>query len=234
MAVRIEIISDVVCPWCFIGKRRLEEALRRVDAQVDVLWRPFQLNPDLPDTGVAREEYIRRKFGSAGPGLYARVAAVGETVGIPFAFERIARQPNTLRAHQLIALAEPGRQQDAVVETLFRAYFLEGADLTSAQTLAGLAVLISLYALTAIGYRTWNDGFTPNRVTIIGWNVLNIALLTLLLARQSRSNGQTWRQAMYETFALGAKAYLGWAVIVLVGLPWLFMWASEPINFWDR
>ena len=101
-------------------------------------------------------------------------------------------------------------------------------------TLAGLAVLISLYALTAIGYRTWNDGFTPNRVTIIGWNVLNIALLTLLLVRQSRSNGQTWRQAMYETFALGAKAYLGWAVIVLVGLPWLFMWASEPINFWGR
>ena len=144
MAVRIEIISDVVCPWCFIGKRRLEEALRQVDEPVEVLWRPFQLNPDLPDTGVAREEYIRRKFGSAGPGLYARVAAVGETVGIPFAFERIARQPNTLRAHQLIALAEPGRQQDAVVETLFRAYFLEGADLTSAQTLAGLAVQAGL------------------------------------------------------------------------------------------
>jgi hypothetical protein len=100
--------------------------------------------------------------------------------------------------------------------------------------LAGLAVLISLYALTAIGYRTWTDGFTPNRVTIIGWNVLNIALLTLLLARQYRSSAETWLQAMYETFALGAKAYLGWAVIVLLCLPWLFMWASEPINFWGR
>ena len=101
-------------------------------------------------------------------------------------------------------------------------------------TLAALAVLISLYALTAIGYRTWNDGFTPNRVTIIGWNILNIALLALLLARQYRSSAQTWLQAMYETFALGAKAYLGWAVIVLLCLPWLFMWASEPINFWGR
>lgn len=101
-------------------------------------------------------------------------------------------------------------------------------------TLAGLAVLISLYALTAIGYRTWNDGFTPNRVTIIGWNVLNIALLTLLLVRQFRSRAERWLQAMYETFALGAKAYLAWAVIVLLGLPWLFMWASEPINFWGR
>ncbi len=101
-------------------------------------------------------------------------------------------------------------------------------------TLVGLAVLISLYALTAIGYRTWNDGFTPNRVTIIGWNVLNIALLTLLLVRQARSSAERWLQAMYETFALGAKAYLAWAVIVLLGLPWLFMWASEPINFWGR
>lgn len=101
-------------------------------------------------------------------------------------------------------------------------------------TLAGLAVLISVYALTAIGYRTWNDGFTPNRVTIIGWNVLNIALLTLLLARQFRSSAERWLQAMYETFALGAKAYLAWAVIILLCLPWLFMWASEPINFWGR
>ncbi|MCE7983462.1 MAG: hypothetical protein DYG89_20000 [Caldilinea sp. CFX5] len=101
-------------------------------------------------------------------------------------------------------------------------------------TLAGLAVLISLYALTAIGYRTWNDGFTPNRVTIIGWNILNIALLTILLARQFRSGAERWLQAMYETFALGAKAYLAWAVIVLLCLPWLFMWASEPINFWGR
>lgn len=101
-------------------------------------------------------------------------------------------------------------------------------------TLAGLAVLISLYALTAIVYRTWADGFTPNRVTIIGWNILNIALLTLLLARQYRSNAQTWLQAMVETFALGAKAYVGWAIVVLLLLPWIFMWAQEPINFWGR
>jgi len=101
-------------------------------------------------------------------------------------------------------------------------------------TLAGLAVLISLYALTAIGYRTWADGFTPNRVTIIGWNLLNIALLTFLLVRQYRSDGQHWLPAMYETFALGAKAYLVWAVVILLGLPWVFMWVREPINFWGR
>lgn len=101
-------------------------------------------------------------------------------------------------------------------------------------TLAGLAVLISLYALTAIVYRTWNDGFTPNRVTVIGWNVLNIVLLLLLLIRQFRSNAQNWLQVMYDTFAQGAKAYLVWAVIVLLLMPWVFMWVQEPINFWGR
>jgi predicted DsbA family dithiol-disulfide isomerase len=144
MAVQIEIISDVVCPWCYIGKRRLEAALSRAGAQVEVTWRPFQLNPGLPEEGMEREAYVRRKFGAAGPGLYARVAAVGAAVGIPFAFERIARQPNTLAAHQLIALAAPGAQQDAMVETLFRAYFLEGADLTSRSVLTALAARAGL------------------------------------------------------------------------------------------
>jgi predicted DsbA family dithiol-disulfide isomerase len=144
MAVQIEIISDVVCPWCYIGKRRLEAALSRAGAQVEVTWRPFQLNPGLPQEGMEREAYVRRKFGAAGPGLYARVGAVGAAVGIPFAFERIARQPNTLAAHQLIALAAPGAQQDAMVETLFRAYFLEGADLTSHSVLTALAARAGL------------------------------------------------------------------------------------------
>jgi predicted DsbA family dithiol-disulfide isomerase len=139
MPVQIEIVSDVVCPWCFIGKRRLEQALARVQAKVEVVWRPFQLNPGLPEEGMERELYVQRKFGSAGPGVYARVAAVGASVGIPFAFERIVRQPNTVAAHQLIGLASRGARQDAMVETLFRGYFLEGADLTRRADLVSLA-----------------------------------------------------------------------------------------------
>jgi predicted DsbA family dithiol-disulfide isomerase len=139
MPVQIEIVSDVVCPWCFIGKRRLEQALARVQAEVEVVWRPFQLNPGLPEEGMERELYVQRKFGSAGPGVYARVAAVGASVGIPFAFERIVRQPNTVAAHQLIGLASRGARQDAMVETLFRGYFLEGADLTRRADLVSLA-----------------------------------------------------------------------------------------------
>jgi predicted DsbA family dithiol-disulfide isomerase len=139
MPVQIEVISDVVCPWCFIGKRRLEQALARLECEVAVAWRPFQLNPTLPDEGMERELYVQRKFGAAGPGVYARVAAVGASVGIDFAFERIVRQPNTVAAHQLIALASPGAQQDTMVETLFRAYFLEGIDLTRRANLVALA-----------------------------------------------------------------------------------------------
>jgi predicted DsbA family dithiol-disulfide isomerase len=144
MPVQIEIVSDVVCPWCYIGKRRLEQALERTRQPVAVTWRPFQLNPDIPESGIERAEYVRRKFGAAGASLYERVAAAGASVGIAFAFDRIVRQPNTTAAHQLIALADPGAEQDAMVEALFRAYFLEGADLTRRDTLVALATRAGL------------------------------------------------------------------------------------------
>ncbi|MFO1316796.1 MAG: DsbA family oxidoreductase [Burkholderiales bacterium] len=131
----IDVVSDVVCPWCFIGKRRLEAALARLreaepDLPVDVRWHPFQLNPDLPPEGTDRRRYLEAKFG--GPDrareIYARVEAAGRTAGIPFRFDAIERQPNTLDAHRLIAWAQSRREgdPDALVEGLFRAYFLEG------------------------------------------------------------------------------------------------------------
>ena len=100
--MNIDIISDVVCPWCYIGKRQIEAALalyaqqNRGADQPRVTWRPFQLNPQLPAEGMSREEYVVQKFGAArSKDTYARVAAVGADYGIPFAFDRIARQPNT-------------------------------------------------------------------------------------------------------------------------------------------
>ena len=144
MTVRIEVISDVVCPWCFIGKRRLERALELLrqaspQAEVEVIWHPFQLNPELPLEGIERSEYLARKFGSRAQDIYGRVTAVGRSVGIDFAFERIVRQPNTAPAHQLIALAQAKGRQDQMVEALFRAYFLEGVDLTRTPNLLALA-----------------------------------------------------------------------------------------------
>jgi predicted DsbA family dithiol-disulfide isomerase len=144
----IDVVSDVVCPWCYIGKRRLEAALARLreaepDLPVAVRWHPFQLNPDLPREGVDRRGYLEAKFG--GPAraqeIYARVSAAGATVGIPFAFDAIERQPNTLDAHRLIAWAQSRREgdPDALVERLFRAYFLDGRFLGDRETLVAVA-----------------------------------------------------------------------------------------------
>jgi predicted DsbA family dithiol-disulfide isomerase len=145
MTVRVDVISDVVCPWCYIGKRRLAQAVElfRESAgqtpELEVVWHPFQLNPQLPLEGITRSEYLARKFGSRAEDIYTRVSGVGRGVGINFAFERIVRQPNTVPAHQLIALAQLHGRQDDMVETLFRGYFLEGADLTQTDALVELA-----------------------------------------------------------------------------------------------
>jgi predicted DsbA family dithiol-disulfide isomerase len=147
-ALTVDVVSDVVCPWCFIGKRRLEAALSRLreaepDLPVEVRWHPFQLNPDLPREGIDRRQYLEAKFGGRerAAQIYARVSAAGETVGIPFAFDAIARQPNTIDAHRLVAWAQSRREgdPDALVEALFRAYFLEGRYVGDPDELVSLA-----------------------------------------------------------------------------------------------
>jgi predicted DsbA family dithiol-disulfide isomerase len=135
----IDVISDVICPWCFIGKRRLEKALG--DRPATVRWHPFQLNPDMPREGIDRRTYRIRKFGSWERSLEldARVAAAGLGEGIAFNFDRMARTPNTLDAHRIIWLAGERGVQDAMVEALFLAYFTDGRDLTDRVTLAEIA-----------------------------------------------------------------------------------------------
>ena len=108
------------------------------DVKPAVRWLPFQLNPDLPAGGIPRSEYIARKFGARG-NTYERVSKVGETVGIPFAFEKIKVQPNTVNAHRLLHYAEQQGAQDAVAEVLFEAYFINGANITDVDTLADVA-----------------------------------------------------------------------------------------------
>lgn len=137
MSLAVDVISDVICPWCYIGKRRLEKAIAALGRTVMVRWLPFQLNPTMPTEGVSRREYRTKKFGSweHSQELDARVVAVGQSEGIPFAFDRIERTPNTLDAHRLIRLAERQGVQDAVVEALFRAYFTEGRDISNRQAL---------------------------------------------------------------------------------------------------
>ena len=149
--ITVDIVSDTVCPWCYVGKRRFEEALARrpPDLEVYVGWRPFQLNPDMPPVGMDRKAYLAAKFGGderAGQ-IYSAIREAGASTGLDFDFDRMARQPNTLDSHRLIDRAgraagdsggRPGLQ-DAVVERLFRACFMEGRDIGDRETLVGLA-----------------------------------------------------------------------------------------------
>jgi len=134
----IDVISDVICPWCFIGKRRLEKALD--GRPVTVRWHLFQLNPDIPREGIERREYRIGKFGSWERSLkldaQVAVAALGE--GLTFNFDRQTRTPNTLDAHRVIWLASERRVQDVAAELLFKAYFTDGRDLSDRATLAEL------------------------------------------------------------------------------------------------
>ena len=138
--LRLEVASDVVCPWCYIGKRRLEKALEIVkdEVETELRWLPFQLNPGMPREGMPRAQYREAKFGSIERSrqLDARVIAEGRSEGIEFAFDRIERTPNTTAAHQLIALAQ---DQNRVVDALFRAYFEEARDIGDPAVLAQIA-----------------------------------------------------------------------------------------------
>ncbi|MBL8833088.1 MAG: DsbA family oxidoreductase [Rhodospirillales bacterium] len=152
--MRIDIVSDVICPWCFIGKRRLERALAaEPQGAIEVGWRPFQLNPDMPAEGMSRKDYLRAKFGDAGGGeRYKHVIAAGLEEGIPFAFDRMERTPNTVRAHRLNRFAERAGRQDAVVEALFAAYFIHARDVGDVDVLTDVAAGCGLDAEAVRAY----------------------------------------------------------------------------------
>ena len=144
MNLTVDVISDVICPWCFIGKRRLEKAIAALkgEHEVKVQWHPFQLTPTMPKEGVSRREYRIGKFGTweRSQELDSKLIAVGESEGIHFAFDRIERTPNTVDAHRLVGLADQHECQDAVMEGLFQAYFTQGRDISNRQTLVDVVV----------------------------------------------------------------------------------------------
>ncbi|MGZ8272942.1 MAG: DsbA family oxidoreductase [Burkholderiaceae bacterium] len=161
--VTIDVVSDVVCPWCYIGKRRLEAALGvRAGPRPEVRWHPFQLNPDIPLGGVDRRSYLETKFG--GPErareIYARVEAAGREVGIAFAFELIERQPNTVDVHRLIAWAQSiaSERVDGLVERLFKAYFTEGTNIGEIHELARLAGEVGYDTAAALAHLQSSEG----------------------------------------------------------------------------
>lgn len=140
--MQIDIVSDTVCPWCFIGKRRLEKALAlRPDMEFDIRWRAYRLDPTIPPEGVDRKQYMQAKFGN-NPNRQAMQEALkqaGDSEGIAFAFDKIARSPNTIDSHRLIRWAASAGVQNDVVERLFEAYFEEGRDIGNADVLIEIA-----------------------------------------------------------------------------------------------
>lgn len=146
--ISIEIYSDVMCPWCYVGKRRLERALGqlRERAQAQITWRPFQLNPTMPLDGMDRTAYLKAKFGNLENfgRMKEQLLAAGEEEEIPFAFDKIQRTPNTFAAHRLVWYAAQQRKQDQVVEALFHAYFIEGQNIGDLNIIAHAAVEVGL------------------------------------------------------------------------------------------
>ena len=137
----IDVISDVVCPWCYVGKRRLEQAVAAAEIPLVIRWRPYQLDPTIPPEGTPRRQYLEQKFGSAEriEQIHQTIRAAGAAEGIRFAFERIEVSPNTLDAHRLVRWADATGAQDRIVEALFRAYFIEGRDIGDRAVLAAIA-----------------------------------------------------------------------------------------------
>lgn len=151
----IDIIFDTVCPWCFIGKRRLEQALRsRPAAHPEIRWRPFLLNPEMPPEGIDRTAYLVRKFGSESRvrQIYGTIADAGQSVEINFAFDRIRHTPNTLNSHRLVRFAAEHGKADLAVEALFLNYFVNARDIGDVEVLMAIGRDLELDAGRLGGY----------------------------------------------------------------------------------
>jgi predicted DsbA family dithiol-disulfide isomerase len=150
-SISVDVVSDVACPWCYLGKRRLERAMSLApDVDVGVRWRPYRLDPTIPPEGISRNDYIVGKFGSleAVRAAHERLEEYGRAEGIDYRFDLIARSADTTNAHRLIKWAHAEGKEDAVVERLFAAYFSEGKDIGDTSVLAAVAADAGLDAVS--------------------------------------------------------------------------------------
>ena len=209
----IVIYSDVICPWCYVGKRRLEAALSSpgMETSVELAWRPFELNPDMPAEGMERSAYRARKFGAARSAeLDAAMAETGREAGIAFAFERMPRTPNTRLAHRLIWEADRQGRQGAVVDRLFRAYFEEGLDIGSGAVLESLATEAGLEAEGVKAALTGDESLKAvGELEQQGYAMgIQGVPFFILLAKYGISGAQPpefWREALPKIAAEGAS-----------------------------
>lgn len=204
----IDIVSDAICPWCYIGKRRLERALMQApQSEVRIGWRPFQLNPDMPPEGMDRKDYLRAKFGNdSGGKRYEQVIAAGREEGIAFAFDRIQRTPNTIVAHRLIRFSAGQNRQAELVERLFHGYFTEGLDIGDAGTLASLAEMVGIEKAKAVAFLASNeDDDTIRQEDAFARQIGIEGVPCFIINRQYAISGAQPPEAFLEVFDLARK-----------------------------
>jgi predicted DsbA family dithiol-disulfide isomerase len=190
-----DVVSDIICPWCYIGKRRLERALQSIaggERMFSVQWRPFQLMPEIPSTGRDRHAYREAKYGSSARAQEAdaRVAETAARVGLEFRFDLMHRMPNTLAAHRVVWLAGREGKQDAVVEALFRAHFVQGRDVGDGATLVDVG---------------GDAGLDPAKIT------------ALLAGRDGRAEVLAEEQKLRRAGVIGVPAFLIGNRVVIAG-----------------
>ena len=154
-ALKIEIVSDVVCPWCVIGFENLKKAIKELEDELtfEISWKPYELHPEIPTNGYDKELYMQQKFGSnRGKGVYDEIIDIGKDLDFDFNFSKTERIPNTFLAHRLLWYAEQKNLQNELSENLFYAYFTEGKDIGSIEVLASIASELGLDKLKIISF----------------------------------------------------------------------------------
>lgn len=137
--IKVDIVSDIVCPWCYIGQSRLKKALEQLPAgTVSISWKPFQLRPDMPVGGMDSQRLMQEKFGDKASGMIAQVEENAHKEGLPMDFSKVSKAPNTIEAHRLMWFAQKEGKEDALAHILFKAYFAEGKDVEDRSSLANL------------------------------------------------------------------------------------------------
>jgi predicted DsbA family dithiol-disulfide isomerase len=204
--ITIDVVSDVVCPWCYVGKHRLEKALAMLpERKFAVFWRPFQLDPTIPKEGMPRQTYLERKFGRERlADLHKPLIEIGKAEGIPFAFDKITRSPNTLDAHRLLRWAHEAGKQNEMADRLFALYFTEGADIGSSDVLTKAAADVGLDAALVAQLLTTGADLDPVIAEINGAQKMGIGgVPTFILAGRFALSGahpsETIRKAIEQT-----------------------------------
>lgn len=204
--ITINLFSDPICPWCFIGKRRLEAALAaRTEIKTDIGWHTYQLNPMMPREGLSRYDYLTLKFGNKDNArrLFANIASIGEQAGISFRFDRIQTTPNTLNAHRLIRFAARHGVQGNIVERLFTAYFLDGMNIGETATLVYLAATEGIGTKETEAYLNSNEDLDVVKAEDIQARQLGIqGVPFFIMDRQYAISGAQEAEAFYPLFDL--------------------------------